>query len=797
MHMKPEHPPLDIDPTQALRRAVARKDLADDEGPISGYWDRERRSKSPWHERAYLALHAARTADPEGRWWAIDLKPEGSGHNTSLVDVAHWYRFLSLSEDMATEALLEHYSRKKTDVDRAIRRVYDSGDGTFKPSPQFPDLDQEKVDRIADVSVDELLLLSPAPIDTSPRDIIAELFKEGDLVCLGSGVPHPHAIRVAHIHEFSEGQLEQATFIIPAAMRGRDAVDNAGGDGRSLNSQANILSRRFQVVEFDTLSKERSAGVLMLLAKYAPLRMVVDSGNKSVHGWYDLGGVTDAQRLLFLQRACSLGADPRLNSKNQWVRMPGGPNPKTGRRQQVLYLNLNRGDDPEMGDAGEAPAEMDIAGIEDETRNEIPTIYSMGASFIWKDGGGVYRALSKDHASRMLHMRGCSKKGDKGMPCEIDRILAEASQDRSIDYLGQAAGVARGPHVLTDGRRVVISRDPQLPVPAEGDHEFILRFIRSLCGDDSDNVLLWIKSHYSKLERALRGVDVSEDKSTQVLTLAGGAGNGKSVLARVIKDTFGGREAKGVLYFARGNAFNGELASAETIVLDEPGEIDADGVERIKDTITNPDSNIHPKNKQAFTLPLVQAIVITVNDSDERVALLPDVADPAIGDKFILVKTQDARLEDEAAGKFKRLKSQIPAFLHWLLNEFEEPGCTCSAPKDGRCWRKRYGACACHSAELLGQRRELTGEADYWATIQEGLRIGDDGKPSPAAAISGPAREIARTLGARGKMPMLQGQQARALGVLLGQLRSSYPDLIVREMGRSNTIIWTINPDTQ
>jgi hypothetical protein len=110
-------------------------------------------------------------------------------------------------------------------------------------------------------------------------------------------------------------------------------------DGRrSEHTLDNTGPRRFVVYESDQLDKDTQAAILLHLADRAPLSLVVDSGGKSLHGWFYCHGKTDDELRGFFAKACSLGADPGPWSKSQMVRMPGGTR-NNGKHQSILYFN--------------------------------------------------------------------------------------------------------------------------------------------------------------------------------------------------------------------------------------------------------------------------------------------------------------------------------------------------------------------------------------------------------------------------------------------------------------------------
>jgi hypothetical protein len=83
------------------------------------------------------------------------------------------------------------------------------------------------------------------------------------------------------------------------------------------------------------------------------LALMLFSGGKSIHGWFDVRGWSEWQVYAFMRKAVLLGADPAPYKPEQPVRLPEGFNytakngwGKLGRRQKVIYwnpqLNLQR-----------------------------------------------------------------------------------------------------------------------------------------------------------------------------------------------------------------------------------------------------------------------------------------------------------------------------------------------------------------------------------------------------------------------------------------------------------------------
>jgi hypothetical protein len=95
------------------------------------------------------------------------------------------------------------------------------------------------------------------------------------------------------------------------------------------------LGFRFLVVESDTLSKAEIAAVFGWCRQFLSLRGIVDTGGKSLHGWFDYPTTAQLHELRgILPR---LGCDPALFKPSQPCRLPGA---RRGERvQSLLYLD--------------------------------------------------------------------------------------------------------------------------------------------------------------------------------------------------------------------------------------------------------------------------------------------------------------------------------------------------------------------------------------------------------------------------------------------------------------------------
>jgi hypothetical protein len=96
----------------------------------------------------------------------------------------------------------------------------------------------------------------------------------------------------------------------------------------------------YLVVEFDSLdqnkqeNRRKGAALLNYLRQSLDLKMVVDSGNKSIHGWFEMNKKVTEQERFFLRQ---LGADINSMRPSQPVRLPGAIR-DNGNVQSVLWM---------------------------------------------------------------------------------------------------------------------------------------------------------------------------------------------------------------------------------------------------------------------------------------------------------------------------------------------------------------------------------------------------------------------------------------------------------------------------
>jgi len=104
-------------------------------------------------------------------------------------------------------------------------------------------------------------------------------------------------------------------------------------------SEAQVLGRKYLLHETDdpSLSFEQQLGLIKRLENEAELKMIVNSGGKSLHAWFKW---TPGNKKAFLELSQKLGGDPRFKLMNQLCRLPWGTRRKEASlpaAQPIIY----------------------------------------------------------------------------------------------------------------------------------------------------------------------------------------------------------------------------------------------------------------------------------------------------------------------------------------------------------------------------------------------------------------------------------------------------------------------------
>jgi len=150
-----------------------------------------------------------------------------------------------------------------------------------------------------------------------------------------SGKPH-HARNFKTPEEWLGRSRPLGAFTCPSTFK----------TGAISRSNKQVASQPFLVVESDTLSHEETCTVFKWMRKSLKLRAIVDTGNKSLHGWFE--GPTPEQRTELKTILPEWGFDRAMFTPIQPCRLAGvvrpdsRPDPQLGMPvyQSLLWLDL-------------------------------------------------------------------------------------------------------------------------------------------------------------------------------------------------------------------------------------------------------------------------------------------------------------------------------------------------------------------------------------------------------------------------------------------------------------------------
>lgn len=112
-------------------------------------------------------------------------------------------------------------------------------------------------------------------------------------------------------------------------------ISKAGG-----RKEEHCGTRKFIVFEMDNETKENQWKYLFFIRDYFKinLRLIIDSGGKSLHGWFDYDENILTMKSIFKH----FGYDTKLFEIQQPVRLPGGYRQEKQQYQRVLYNKINQ-----------------------------------------------------------------------------------------------------------------------------------------------------------------------------------------------------------------------------------------------------------------------------------------------------------------------------------------------------------------------------------------------------------------------------------------------------------------------
>jgi hypothetical protein len=168
--------------------------------------------------------------------------------------------------------------------------------------------------------------------------ILSHLYLPEELICIGK-ISNFKVLSLKGWAQMKDPFSEQ---IVPNPNRVLSAYTKNG----TLSSHCRAATgvRKYLIVEFDDekLEKAQQGALVKFLEVKAggELKMIVDSGRKSLHAWFK-ASTAESLNWKFMLIASSIGADPRMWLPEQFARTPNAMR-GNGNIQTCLYLKGNK-----------------------------------------------------------------------------------------------------------------------------------------------------------------------------------------------------------------------------------------------------------------------------------------------------------------------------------------------------------------------------------------------------------------------------------------------------------------------
>jgi hypothetical protein len=422
-----------------------------------------------------------------------------------------------------------------------------------------------------------------------------------------------------------------------------------------------------------------------------------------------------------------------------------------------------------------------------------PTYYYDSATkqYLVHNEGGRWLPHDLRSFTRILKVQGLSAKQMENGLSEIDLFIVNVQNRFDIRSYGPLCG--RRPGVVEDnGIRYLVTEDMILPDIREGDWGVLRRLFAGLflIGETPEIGALQFHSFLLWMRSSVQALRAGREQQQQALVICGPASCGKSLLQHLITLMLGGRGAKAHRYFLGHTQFNADLFEAEHLIIEDNfcSKRIADrqrlGALLKEHCVGVTTASYHRKGRDAFNIRPWWRISITVNDDPEAMMILPPL-DDHIADKIMLLRANKSvfpmpvETAEERDAFIEKLRSEIPAFLHYLLHEM---------PERPELRDSRYNVKTFHHPDLAAALNELSPEADLLSFIDTAF-AGDFSTRSSITLSAATIEERLRQTDPRRADKLLFFRNS--CGTYMGRLAGRHPTRVVKKRTASDRS-WTI-----
>ncbi len=362
----------------------------------------------------------------------------------------------------------------------------------------------------------------------------------------------------------------------------------------------------------------------------------------------------------------------------------------------------------------------------------------------------------------------------------FDEMICNAQDKDAVDTVIPLSGHKCGLFTTEDKRKILVPRSTRLIVPKPGERKNFEGLLVELFGAKQlAYILAWLKV----MLEDLRTFNPSAWRHHQMLVLAGPPNCGKSFFQSLVTLLVGGRSTDPYLWMVGKSNFNEDIAESEHLMMEDKQAF-RDAKSRsafaavIKQMTVNSKTAIHGKGKKQFSAPCFRRLSISVNDDADYITALPAL-DDSIADKLMIFKCAPATMLPDYDENMSRFKVELPAFVHFLLSEFQ-------IPEDMR--STRFGVHHYHNPEIADLLKQFEPHLRFKELLD--AHFFKDGK-EPLSRL--PASEIQRQLenGAYGSQARQLLPHSTACGQYLARLAKEEPSRFEKTRAKGYTF-WTL-----
>ena len=646
---------------------------------------------------------------PKGKEYTVlDLKPEGAGHNASLLSIAATCFRMGVSFDDTLEHLQECYAKDRIDYDsapkRAVQRVW-KADGDLsklvssnEDGEGLPDAKDEMLLRFRRMQTSEVLELSPDKITTSALEVVKAIFNSNDIINIQhTGREFGTLVKVGNIENFlteNKSNLTDYRFLNPSTFKNIAGIANPN-DGNKISTRcnANVKKRKYMLLEMDSKEPEQAERFnhfATLMAKFAPLTMAVDTGGKSVHYWFDASEVSPAMRRQFFTIACIHGADKTMGVLSQIARMPNTPASDEGRSpQRLIYYDPNGKKWPEPGNCKTWNLKEFEKSIVEAKQLDYFYLPKGGFPYWTRDNSERWIQLNHSSLKVELAMRGIRTTAMEGEAITpADERVSSIQRDKNIESALKGASGRHSGFYIENGQRFLVLKSPHIIKAKKGNFNIIHEFLSGFfCFEQKqlDIFCGWLAASMKDFRND--GKRQSKWTPAQMLHIIGAPNSGKTLLlVNILSKCFGGRTAAcDSLFKAFPDMHNSEMFEAELLSLDDSPVLETGYQfrqtfgERIKTYTVGMGGAYRGMFQDRVTIKPWWRFVRMMNSEPQTLATLPPL-DEGVEDKLIFLMTQplsnwcpDSIVPGWYDRTARAIADELPGFIHYLLEEFVLP----------------------------------------------------------------------------------------------------------------------------